>query len=234
MRDTSLVRARTAVGARLPAPASVVIEALAPMLTGARRARIEQVVAQRVGSVVVGVERLGDPHNAAAILRSADAFGVQQVHAIEALGGVVPAPRVAKGTQHWIDVVKHPSACACADVLEELGFELFVADPEGELDLAQLCSRPRVAVMFGNEHAGASKELRARSHGSFAIPMRGFVTSLNVSVAAAIALSRLTASRPGDLGLHEQQELTARFMMVSVRDALGAIQRHLERTGEHG
>jgi tRNA (guanosine-2'-O-)-methyltransferase len=70
--------------------------------------------------------------------------------------------------------------------------------------------------VFGNEHAGVSEELRHLADGTYAIPMQGFVQSLNVSVAAAITLFAATRGRPGDLEASERQLLRARYTLLSV------------------
>ncbi|MGE3635549.1 MAG: TrmH family RNA methyltransferase, partial [Sandaracinaceae bacterium] len=68
----------------LPAPAETIVELLSPLVTPQRLARMQSVVARRSRALVPVLEDLADPHNGAAVLRSADAFGCQTVHAIEA------------------------------------------------------------------------------------------------------------------------------------------------------
>ena len=76
-----------------------------------------------------------------------------------------------------------------------------------------------MAVVFGNEHRGVSPEMRALADGTFSIPMRGFVESLNVSVAAAITMQTLATDGRPRLGTTRRRELLARFLMNSVRNA---------------
>jgi tRNA (guanosine-2'-O-)-methyltransferase len=63
-------------------PARVCAE-LAPLLLDERRARIDAAAASRLEGLRVVIENLHDPHNGAAVLRSAEAFGVQRVEVIE-------------------------------------------------------------------------------------------------------------------------------------------------------
>jgi tRNA (guanosine-2'-O-)-methyltransferase len=80
-------------------------------------------------------------------------------------------------------------------------------------------------VVFGNEHRGVSPEMRTVADGTFAIPMRGFVESLNISVAAAITMQTLARDgRPG-LTPERHQELKARFLMNSVKKADQVIEK---------
>jgi len=196
-----------------------VIAALRGAMTDARFARITSVVAGRICAVVPVLENLADPHNAAAVLRTADAFGLQTVHVIEAPHRFVASHRVARGTDRWLDVVRFSSPAACARALHDRGFEIFVAAADGALTPRELRARDRVAVVLGNEHSGASAEMRGDADGSYRIPMRGFVESFNVSVAAAITLHALTEDRAGDLDDGAREQLIARFMMGTVRDA---------------
>ena len=181
----------------------------------------------RSASVVVALEGIVDPHNTAAILRSADAFGVGELHFIDL--GVRPlvAKRITRGTERWLDVHLHHDPAGCVAGLKARGFEVFVADARATVGLDDIAARPRVAVVFGNEHQGASAATRAAATGTFAIPMRGLVESLNVSVAAAITLQRVTRHRPGDLGAHEARALRARFLLESVREHALVIERYL-------
>ena len=211
----------------LTAPVEAVIAALSPLVTETRLARMRTVVAGRTLDVVPVLDRVHDPHNASAILRTADALGVQRVDVVPAPTGFLAARGVSKGTHRWLDIARHASPSACAASLHARGYEVFVAAMDGEHTPADLAARPRVAVVFGNEHAGVSPEMRAHADGSFAIPMRGFVESLNVSVAAAITLYALTAVGRASLSSDAQRELLARYLMASVRDAGRVVEEYV-------
>jgi tRNA (guanosine-2'-O-)-methyltransferase len=176
---------------------------------------------------VVVLDELTDPHNGSAVLRSADAFGVQEIHVIPSQHGFLAAGRVAKGTDRWLDVIRHRDANAAADHLHERGFEIFVASAKGALTPEALCLRERVAVVFGNEHAGASPAMCAAADGTFAIPMVGFVESLNVSVAAAVTLHTISKSHRGNLDEARRTALLARYLMTSVKDAARILEERL-------
>jgi tRNA (guanosine-2'-O-)-methyltransferase len=203
----------------LPAPASDVVRVLSPLVTDARRAKMDAIVAQRTRSLVPVLEDLVDPHNGGAVLRSADAFGCHEVHVIEERHSFAVSNRVTRGTHRWLDLRKHQSASSCLDGLAARGYEVFVAAMDGDVDPEALAKRPKVAVVFGNEHRGASPEVRARVDGVYRIPMVGFVESLNVSVASAITLYNASRGRHGDLSDGERNEVRARWLLASVRDA---------------
>jgi tRNA (guanosine-2'-O-)-methyltransferase len=206
-------------------PADVVIAALSPVVTPERLRRIEEVVEGRTDSLAVVLDRLSDPHNSSAVLRSAEAFGVQNVHAIVGVHGFRASRGVSKGTQRWLDVTRYEDADTCARRLKDEGFSIYAAAMDGTHTVEELKEIPRVAVVFGNEHHGVSDAMHAHGDGTFAIPMRGFVESLNVSVAAAITMQTLTSdSRPGLSGAR-RRALLARFLMNSVKNADEVIAR---------
>ncbi|HEX7478196.1 MAG TPA: RNA methyltransferase [Polyangiales bacterium] len=215
----------------LPVASALVIEALDALLTEERRARIERVIGARSRAVVPVLDGLIDPHNVAAVLRSADAFGVQEVHLVEGGERFVASNRVAQGTERWVDVIRHDSAHACVAALHDCGYGVYVAAMDGSLRPEDLAAQPRVAIVFGNEHAGVSDELRALADGTYTIPMRGFVQSLNVSVAAAITLAAATRDRPGDLDAEQRQTLRARYLLASIPRAHEILNEHLRRHG---
>jgi tRNA (guanosine-2'-O-)-methyltransferase len=213
----------------LPFAVRDVVSALDPLLTDARRARIDEVLARRTRAVVPVLDGLCDPHNIAAVLRSADAFGVQEVHVLERDARLIASQRVTQGADRWLDVVRHSDPLACVRGLRERGYAVYCAMMDGETTPEQLAAIPRVALVFGNEQDGVGGDLQRLCDGRYTIPMRGFVQSLNVSVAAGLTLYAATRGRPGDLPQAELEVLRARFMWISVPEAHAIVAEHLER-----
>lgn len=195
------------------------VELLGPLVTPARYARIDAVVRARTRSLIPVLEDLADPHNGAAILRSSDAFGCHEIHLVEQRHRFAVSHHVSRGTERWLDLRRHASAEACAAALKERGYEIYVAAMDGTLAPEELASRPKAAVVFGNEHFGASSTMRAHADGTYAIPMVGFVESLNVSVASAVTLYVAARGRQGDLSEDEQMQIRARMLLSQVKDA---------------
>ena len=212
---------------RLEHPAEVVIEALSPVVTPERLQRIDEVVRSRTDGLVLVLDCIVDPHNSSAVLRSADAFGVQTVHVIVGEQGFRASREVSKGTHRWLDVVRYESAEACARRLKKDGYAIYVAAMGAEAQPEDLHDTPRLAVVFGNEHRGVSPEMRSLADGTFAIPMRGFVESLNISVAAAITMQTLARDGRPRLAAERHEELKARFLMNSVKKADQVIEKFL-------
>jgi tRNA (guanosine-2'-O-)-methyltransferase len=196
--------------------AAGVIALLEPLAEEERRKTILARVRARIGSVTLLMDAPWDPHNAAAALRSCDAFGVPELHVVPRAEGFALGRKVTRGTERWVDVIQHPTAEAATSALLERGYELVATHPKGKLVPEDLGRIPRVCLVMGNEHDGISEALVSRATRTVRIPMRGFVESLNLSVAAALLLSAATAERHGDLSENEQLELYAAGLLRSV------------------
>ncbi len=181
----------------------------APLIGDDRKERVRDALAQRLGSVVVVCEAVNRRHNVSAILRSAECFGVHEVHLVT--GRFRPSHGASRGSERWLELHFHDQLADCVAALRARGFRLFVAD------LAQDAASPDtvpvdgpVAVLFGSELSGVSDEARALADGAVCVPMRGLTESLNVSVAAGCMLQRLAERRRalvggGDLDPARQQ-----------------------------
>jgi tRNA (guanosine-2'-O-)-methyltransferase len=193
-----------------------VIETLEPLASDERQARIRSVLEQRLGSVTVLLDAPHDPHNGSAVMRTCDAFGIPTVHVVPREEAFLIARRITKGTERWLEVHHHSTPEAAAQYLQRRGFELVASHPQGELTPPDLAHIPRLALLLGNEHGGICATLRQAATRAVRIPMRGFVESLNVSVAAAVLLAAATHGRPGDLARDERRRLYARALFRSV------------------
>ncbi len=210
--------------------AEKVIETLEPLAADQRSARIQSVLDQRLGSVTVLLDAPHDPHNGSAVMRTCDAFGVPTVHVVARVESFMIARRITKGTERWLEVHDHKTPEAAARHLLERGFELVATHPQGELTPPDLAHIPRLALLLGNEHDGICEPLLRHAKRAVRIPMRGFVESLNVSVAAAVLLSAATQGRSGDLPLAEKRRLYARALFRSVPRAGEILAARTSRT----
>jgi tRNA (guanosine-2'-O-)-methyltransferase len=203
---------------------------LSPYLLPERLLRIEEVLASRTQSLVLVLDRLYDPHNLSAILRTAEAFGLQEVH----LAGSYPDrlnPQVALGAERWLTVRRWPDPAALIGHLEGRGFLLAVTVPGGEgQDPADFDPPGPTALVLGNEHDGVSKPFLDRAGVRLTLPLRGFSRSLNVSVAAGIFLWALGGRPALRLPLEEtrREALRDRWVYGSLPRA-EEILRHLDR-----
>jgi tRNA (guanosine-2'-O-)-methyltransferase len=208
--------------------------ALGPLLLDGRRERIDEVIAARLGSLRVAIENLHDPHNGAAVLRSAEAFGIQRVDVAETREPFRFSPTVTQGCEKWLDIVRHPTQAAAVASLRGDGFAIYAAVPAADLTLDELDFTRPAAILVGNEQVGLSPEAMQTADACFRIPMVGMTRSLNLSVAAALIAERASERRrrvlgtPGDLDEATQLRLRARFYASSVRGADAVLARYLE------
>ncbi len=216
----AIVGARDPDGLAAPWPepwlAEQVIEKLERLVLDRRRERIAEVLGHRLDSVTLLLDELSDPHNRAAIVRSCDAFGVQQLHSVQSGKPFSVHHGVAAGTERWVDVNMHATPDAAVEHLRARGFELIQTHPAGELVPHDLSELPRIALILGNEQRGIDEVFSLAAARSVRIPMTGFVESLNVSVSAAILLSAAVRGRAGDLPLAAKRHLYARALFWTV------------------
>ena len=166
---------------------------LADWLRPERLLRLREVLMRRTGYIAIAMEAVDDGHNQAAILRSAEAFGVQNVVVIEGKQPFQPAKGVTQGAHKWLTIRRMPGIQDTIDALHAWGFQVYATDlGEGARPIEAIGLARPTAILFGNEKEGVSREALERADGRFYIPMAGFVQSFNVSVAAAIALYELT------------------------------------------
>ncbi len=195
------------------------------LLLDVRKERVNQVIALRTRTLTVVLDRLEDSFNMAAVLRTCEAMGLQELHVIENPDvRFAPHAKVTQGCEKWVDVIVHPTFAACRDHLKSRGFLLWVSAREHDAQsLFSLRFDATVALVFGNERFGASPEALAGADGAFWIPMRGFTQSLNVSAATSATLTHAIRWREqhigsqGDLTPEEAQVLQARFYLLSVK-----------------
>ena len=173
------------------------------MPTERRLARIRSVAALRQSGLAVVLEDIHDPHNAEAVFRSCDAFGVAEAHLIFASEAPFNPRKVGKSTSSsankWLDFHTHSSSAECLGGLRASGYRIVaaVADPSAEpLHRVDLTGQ-RLAILIGNEHSGLSAQARQLADLQVTVPLVGMVRSLNLSVAAAICLYEVCRQRAG-------------------------------------
>lgn len=171
-------------------------------MTEKRTEKIKQVLNHRQQGIVV-LEDIHDPHNAAAVLRSVDAFGFQTVYFIFEKEKAYNPKRIGKqssaSANKWLTIEKFSSTKDCYDKLKSEGFVIYATTLESKEPLNLYAPLPtlgpKIALVFGNEHAGISEYARDHADYHLYIPMQGFVQSFNISVSVALTLGEVTRKR---------------------------------------
>ena len=208
-----------------------VLEILGARLSAERKRRIDEVAARRTSRLTLAIEGVEDPHNTAAIVRTCDAFGLKVVHIIENGTRFLFSRKVTQGAHKWVDLGVWERPEQFAEAVRNEGKRILVACADGSTVLDAIDPSEPMALVVGNEHEGISPAMRALADGAFRIPMHGFVESMNVSVAAAIALAVLRKDGRGDLDPDEAAVLRARFYLRAVRAGYDIVMRELEERG---
>ena len=157
----------------------------------------EKVIANRTKHVTVALENIFQPQNASAVLRTADIFGIQDVHIIENDNEYNVNPRVVHGASKWINLHKYNekenNTLDCINKLKADGYKVYGTTPHTDDCLIQdIPLDNKVTLMFGTELTGLSDIAMKNVDGFVKIPMYGFTESLNISVSASICLYELS------------------------------------------
>ena len=199
-------------------------------ISHARQARVSAMLSRRLGSVVVVLEAVHRRHNASAILRSCECFGIHEVHMVTR--HFRPSKGAARGAERWLDVQHWEGTTAVMDHLHERGFQIYIADLlEDAHSPDALPLDGRVAILMGAELTGVSDEARALADGAVCVPMQGLTESLNVSVAAACILQRVSERKRalvggGDLAVPRQQAFFAEWHQRETLARQGMLARN--------
>ena len=193
----------------------------------------------RTRYMAVCLEDIYYPHNASAVIRSAEAFGLQEVHAVENTVRFAPNKHIVRGTDQWIELRKWHDTPSLVAHLRERGYRIVVTAPPRP-DAPEQNSTPSdfdltagpFALFMGTEKSGISPELMAAADTVISIPMVGFAESLNISVSAAIVAQRLTerlrepqSGVQWPLDAEDRDRLLLRWLCHSIRDWRGILRR---------
>jgi len=159
-----------------------------------RLEKLKKMVAQRQMDLTICLENVHDPHNISAVLRSCDAVGIGEIYILNsdpdlANDYFTPGKKSSSGSDKWVNIHIFDDIHTCFRALREK-FDLILSTSlqtdSGslyDLDLTQ-----SMALVFGNEKEGVSREALQLSDANFNIPQVGMVPSLNISVACAVTL----------------------------------------------
>lgn len=223
-------------------PSPVPAHPIDALLTPERARKYRQVLARRTGRLAVVVEDCFDPHNATAIIRTCDAFGIHRVLVVTGRNAFKVNRQVSQGTHHYIALEVFPDIAPAYARLRADGFRILVSDlgagaAAGPQLLADDLARQPLALVFGNEGHGVTRAAAEGADGSFLIPMRGFCQSLNLSVSVAVSLyalrgRALSEDLAGDLPAAEQAACYDRWVREHKGHVADAVLAR--ETGRHG
>jgi len=174
------------------------IQFLSGFITPERLSLFNKILSQRTNYLTVVLEDLYQTQNTSAVLRTADCFGIQNVHVIENKHAFEVNPDVVRGASNWVSVIQYnDTAMNTPEALQKLrreGYRIVVATPhDHDVDLENFdLEKGKAAIVFGCERPGLTEWAMKEADEYMKIPMVGFTESLNVSVAVAVTLHHLT------------------------------------------
>lgn len=199
---------------------------LSGFVSARRLQRIEQVLHQRTRYITLVLENIFQEHNASAILRTCDAFGIQDIHAIESKNHLKFNADIALGSEQWVNVNSY-SGKTSAEVflsLKQQGYAIVATSPhQTAFTPFDIPINTKLALVMGTEKQGLEPESLKMADYYLNLPMVGFAESFNVSVSAALALQpimhRLRALEQ-NIGLTNEEYLFLKqdWLIKSIRN----------------
>ena len=209
-------------------------------LTGERIQTLRRTLAMRTRYMTILTENTFHPQNASALVRHCEAFGVQDLHTVETMCRFDPSVNIVRGTDKWIDIIRHDSTEEAIASLKASGYRIVATTPHRESCTPETfdVEKGRFCLVFGTEHAGVSPKIISAADEFLRIPMCGMVESLNVSASAAILIYMLSQRmRLSDVAWRlseaECSEVMFRWVMSSVRDARRILDRRFGAESGH-
>ena len=162
-----------------------------------RLALFEEKIQERTKHITVVLENVFQGRNISASIRSADCFGIQDVHIIENDNIFNDDSEVSMGAEKWVTIKRHNkqehNSIEAIKKLKAEGYQIIATTPHNtDCDLFDLdMSKGKVALIFGAEVRGCSEETLALADKKMKIPMYGFTESFNISVSVSLCLQHL-------------------------------------------
>ena len=205
---------------------------LEEFITEERKERFTQILSQRTEHFTVAIEDIFQMHNASAVIRTCEVFGVQTAHMIEEKYGKRLDAKIAMGAEKWVTTVRYPHTQPCIEALRGQGYRIVATVPApGATPLQEFDITPKSAFFFGTERDGLSQEVISQADECLTIPMVGFTESLNISVSVAIILQYVTAKLrasciPWQLSPQEELLLRLQWTKNSIRSLTDVLSRY--------
>ncbi len=171
-----------------------------------RFARIREMLAARQHDLTVCMEQVHKPHNVSAVIRTADAVGVHEVHAVWPGSRMRTMVSSAAGSNSWVQVKTHPTIADAVGHLKDQGMQILATHlSDSAVDFREIDYTRPTCILMGQEKTGITREALYLADRDIIIPMVGMVQSLNVSVASALILYEAQRQRQ-NAGMYDRQD----------------------------
>jgi tRNA (guanosine-2'-O-)-methyltransferase len=176
-------------------------------LNNPRNDKIIELLNRRQKDITVFMDEVHKPHNLAAIVRTCDAIGIGEVHAVYPESVIRECHGTAMGSNRWVTTHTHPNLVSGIEPLKAQGKQVLAAHfSDKAVDFRSIDYTKPTVILVGSEKFGVSDEAAELADEHVLIPMLGMVQSLNVSVATAIILYEAQRQRE-QAGLYDTRQL---------------------------
>lgn len=208
-----------------------------------RRERLNGVLDNRTTHFCVAMEDLFYERNSGAIIRTADGYGIQNVHVIEPKDSFKSKVTniISKGAEKWVTKTQHDDikngAKQCIDELRKQGYQIVATSPHTDgHTIHDFDITKKSAFFLGAEKTGISDVVMEEADDYISMPIYGFTESYNVSVANAILLHELiNRLRKSDinwqLSKEEREELMLDWTIKSIVSAEMLAEKFITEKG---
>ncbi|WP_108649011.1 tRNA (guanosine(18)-2'-O)-methyltransferase TrmH [Dongshaea marina] len=173
-------------------------------MTPERFGRIRQMMDMRQPDLTICLEEVHKPHNLSAIVRTCDAVGVHQVHAVWPDESMRLSGSTATGSQNWTQLHVHQDIDKAIEILKGQKMQVLATNlSDTAVDFREIDYTRPTAILMGQEKHGISERALELADQDIIIPMVGMVQSLNVSVASALILYEAQRQRE-NAGMYQQ------------------------------
>lgn len=212
------------------------VEYLKNFVTDEKNGLFSRTIDERTDYATVVLEDLFQSHNQSAVMRSADCFGIQDVHIIENRNTYDITSTVSQGAREWLSLYRYGerenNTQAVIDKLRREGYRIIATTPhQGDVLIDDLdLEKGKMAFFFGTELTGLSDVVIGQADEFVKVPMYGFTESLNVSVCAALVMYSVRQRlRVSPIDWHLSEEKRTEVLLQWYRKAIKASEEILER-----
>jgi tRNA (guanosine-2'-O-)-methyltransferase len=172
-----------------------ILEEFYKIITANKVEMFDRIAKDRTKHITVVMENIYQEHNASAVLRSCDCFGIQELHVIEKDNQYKVQRDIALGAGRWVDMYNYNEGnqvtLDCINRLKSKGYEIVATSPYATETIHEIDLSKPMAFVFGTERRGISDEVKEHADRLVKIPMYGFTESFNISVSVALVLSTI-------------------------------------------
>ena len=217
------------------------ISYLSSFVTEERVELFQTKIKERSRHLTVVLEDVFQSRNISAAMRSADCFGLQDVHIIENKNKFISDKTVSLGAGEWLNIIQHnktkKNTKLCIENLKKQGYQIIATTPHNsDITLNEVdIENNKIAILLGTELTGLSNEALSLADKKMKIETHGFTESLNISVSAAICCQNLSNKmRKSDVNWkikeNEADEIILNWLRNTIKSSEEIEQRFFENS----